>query len=128
VTALAATERLPSPLAAVGVVIIDLAARTLFVRLSDLETGHAQSLYRQSFQALKASEEKGSAGATVWASTPSSDRVAFAKAGDGGLLKFTFPPGEPSFVELISKPNLGAIVTVDRSTCRFLSCKFRHGR
>jgi hypothetical protein len=128
VTALAATERLPSPLAAIGVVTVDVAARTLFVRLSDLETGHAQSLYRQSFQALKAAEEKGSAGAAVWASTPSSDRVAFAQAGDGGLLKFTFPPGEPAFVELVGRPGLAAIVVVDRSACRFLSVKFRHGR
>jgi hypothetical protein len=112
VTVLAATTPVPQPLAAVGVVTVDVAARTLFVRLSDLESGHAQSLFRQALQALKAAEEKGSAGATVWASTPTSDRVAFAKAGDGGLLKFTFPPGEPSFVELTRTVHEGVLEAV----------------
>jgi hypothetical protein len=126
VTALAATEPLPSPMAAVGVVTVDLAQRVLYVRLSDLETGHAQSLFRQSFQALRTAEEKGSAGGTVWAASPSSDRVAFAKTGDGGLLRFHFPPGEKSFTELVGKPNLTALLVMDRSACRFLRCKFLH--
>jgi hypothetical protein len=127
-TALAATEPLPQPLAAVGVVTVDVAQRVLYVRLSDLEKGHAQSLFRQSFQAMKTSEEKGSTGGTVWAASPSSDRVAFAKTGDGGLLRFHFPPGEKSFTELVGRPNLTAILTMDRSSCRFLRCKFQHGR
>jgi hypothetical protein len=123
-----AGERLPQPLAAVGVVASDIAKRVLFVRLSDLETGHAQSLYRQSFAALKNAEESGwsNGAATLWGATDGADRVAFATAGDGGLLKFSFKPGEPSFVQLVGKPGLTAIVVMDRSACRFLSVKFRN--
>jgi len=52
-------------------------------------------------------------------------------AGDavfGGLLRFTFPPGEQSFVQLVGKPGLTCFVMLDRSQHRFLSVKFWHGR
>jgi hypothetical protein len=56
-----ATEKLPQPHLARGVVENDPASRTLSVRLSDHETGYGRLLWRQAFQALAAEEESGAA-------------------------------------------------------------------
>jgi hypothetical protein len=132
-TALAAATPLPSPVAVVGVVSNDLPNRTLTVKLADAADGYTKLLWRESFAALRRSEQLGwrDSAPTVYASTDSADRVASATAGDavfGGLLRFTFAPGEPSYVQLVGKPNLAAIVILDREQRRFLSCKFRHER
>lgn len=58
-TALRATERLPSPFAVDGVVVIDYAARVLAVRLPDSAGGHARSLWRQAHVQLVAAEQSG---------------------------------------------------------------------
>jgi hypothetical protein len=45
-------------------------------------------------------------------------------AAHGQQLRFHFPPGVTAYAKLISKPGLRAIVTIDRSTRRFLSGRF----
>ena len=130
-TALAATTPLPQPMAVTAVVSSVISERVLVVRISDTASGYERQCWRTAFQALRRSEEGGwrDAGPAVYASTDTADRVASAVAGDavfGGLLRFTFAPGEPSFVQLVGKPGLTCLVVLDRSSHRFLSVKFKH--
>ena len=103
----------------------------LTLRLSDQANGYTKLLWREAFQALRRSEEGGwrNGHSTVWASTPQAYQAAFATAGDatfGGLLQFTFQPGEQAYVDLISKPGLTASVWIDRSSNRFINVNFKH--
>lgn len=102
-SSLYATEKLPSPHEAIGVVSNDLPNRTLTVRLSDAANGYTRLLWKEAFQALRRSEELGRYGdATVYASTDSAYQVASARAGDadfGGLLQFAFRPGEQAYAQ-----------------------------
>jgi hypothetical protein len=125
-----ATEKLPQPHEAIGVVSNDLANRTLTVKLSDGANGYTKLLWRQAFQALRGSEEGGwqNGHPTVWASAPGSFHVAYATAGNpdwGGQLKFTFPSGD-AYTKLISKPGLTATVWIDRSTNRYINVNLKH--
>jgi hypothetical protein len=45
---------------------------------------------------------------------------------DFSMLLVNFPVGVAGYAELISKPGLVAIATVDRSSGRFLGVKFLH--
>jgi hypothetical protein len=133
VTVLAATTPLPSPMAVTGVVSSIIPERVLVVRISDTASGYERRCWREAFVALRRSEEGGwrDAGPAVYAYTDKADKVASAVAGEdvfGGLLRFTFPPGEPSFVQLVGRPGLTCFVVCDRVQQRFLSVKFRHGR
>jgi len=125
-----ATEKLPSPHEAIGVVSNDLPQRTLSVRISDNESGYARLLWRECFQALRRSEEAGRHGdSTVWASTPQAYQVAHAATGDaafGGTLVFRFRQGEASYAELVGRPGLTAGVWLDRSRRRFINVVFKH--
>ena len=123
---LSATETLPRPLVAVGVVVADPASRTLSVRLSDLEAGYSRLLYREAFQALKLDFEAGRPGLPVYASAPGAWRVAHAVPGDFGMLLFRFP--EAAYKELVGKPGLTASIVLDRSTHRFIGVTFKHRR
>jgi len=118
-------------MAVTGVVSSIIPERVLVVRITDQANGYERQCWREAYQALRRSEERGwrDSGPTVWASTDTADRVASATAGDpvfGGLLRFTFRPGEPSFVQLVGKPDLSCFVVLDRSSHRFLSVKFKH--
>jgi hypothetical protein len=53
--------------------------------------------------------------------------IAHGVPGDEWTLLFHFPAGKDAYAKLVSQPGLSAFVTVDRSTHRFLSVKFRHG-
>ena len=126
-----ATEKVPQPLAVTGIVDIDIPNRTLTVMLSDAERGFPRLVWRESYAALRRSEESGwrTGQPTVWASTDSADKVASAAAGDasfGGMLRFQFAPGEASFMQLIGKPGLTAIIVLDRSSHRYMGVKFKH--
>jgi hypothetical protein len=120
-------------MAVVGIVSSIIPERVLVVRISDTASGYERSCWKDGYQALKASEESGwrTAGPTVWAGTDKADKVASAVAGGaefGGLLRFTFAPNEPSYVQLVGRPGLTAIVVLDRSSRRLLSVKFRNSR
>jgi hypothetical protein len=60
----------------------------------------------------------------VFADVPGARRVVHGLPAEGGVMSFHFPPGTAGYSELISKPGLVAIVTVDRGTQRFLTCRF----
>ena len=52
------TEKLPSPIAVDGVVVTDVVARSLGVRLSETANGYQRLWWKQAHQALKAAVEK----------------------------------------------------------------------
>jgi hypothetical protein len=109
------------------VVFADVAARTLTVRLSEQESGYTKLLWRTGWQALRQAEEAGwpaSGAPRVWADAPGARRVVYGLPGEGGTLVFRFPAGTPGFAELVGRPGLTSLVTVDRSTYRILSVKF----
>jgi hypothetical protein len=120
-------------MAVTGVVSSIIPERVLVVRISDTASSHERLTWKEAWRALKASEERGwrDANPTVYANTDTADKVASAVAGDAafhGMLRFTFAPGEQSFVQLVGKPGLTCFVVLDRESHRFLSVKFRHGR
>jgi hypothetical protein len=122
-----ATEVLPQPQAIDAVVFVDAVSRTLTVRLPDHASGYERLLWTQAWQQLRRAWEAGwpADGAPwVFADLPGARRVVHGQPAEGGTLRFTFPPGTPGFAKLISKPGVVGIVTVDRSTQWFLSCRF----
>jgi hypothetical protein len=76
---LSQTERLPSPVAIDGVVVTDIATRSLGVRLSETASGYQRLWWKTAHQQLKAAVENGWANHPfVWASTSSAYQVAHA--------------------------------------------------
>jgi hypothetical protein len=120
-----ATTPLPQPLAADGVVFNDVISRTLTVRLSDQANGYTRLLWREGWQALRRAQESGWRRDVpdVWASAPGAYRVAHGVPGEGGTLRFHFPARTAAYTELIGRPGLAAIVTMDRSSHHILSVK-----
>ncbi len=124
-SSLYATEKLPQPSAVESVVDTDVLTRTLGVRLSEREVGYSKLLWREAFQQLRAAAENGWRNHPfVYASTPDNYQVAHAAPGEFQTLKVHFPVGVAGYATLIGQPGLVAIVTIDRSTRRFLAVKF----
>ena len=122
-----ATERVPAPHAVYGVVITDVLARTLGVRLSEKANGYSRMWWRTAHTALKAAVENGWANHPyVYASIPGARQVAHVQPADFLMLSVHFPIGKPGFSELVSKPGLYAIATIDRNPGRFLNLRFLH--
>ena len=122
-----AVEALPRPVAVDGVVFNDVVSRTLSVRLSDQADGYTRLLWQQAWQQQRRSREAGwppNGAPWVYADVPGAPRVVYGLPAEGGVMSFHFPPGTAGYSELISKPGLVAIVTVDRGTHQFLSCRF----
>jgi hypothetical protein len=122
----AATVPVPQPYAVECAVSNDILSRTLVVRLPQTEVGYARLLWREAFQAYRAAEENGwSIGTSpLWAGALGADRLAYAVPGDLQTLKFHFEPGKTVYAQLIAKPGLRAIVTIDRGTSRFSTVRF----
>ena len=128
------TETLPQPIAIDGVVVSDVASRSLGVRLGERASGYQRLWWKTAHQALKAAMEDGWGSQSlegwrrsdpyVWASTSTASRVAPVLPADFSMLQVTFPVGTAGFGELISKPGLYALATVDRNGGRFMSVKF----
>jgi hypothetical protein len=124
------TETIPRPRAATGVVFADTAARTLTVRLSESESGYMRLCWKEGWQALRAAEEEGwpaSGPPTVYCDVPGGRRVVHGVPVEGGALSFRFLPGVAGSGELVGKPNLTAITTLDIATRHILSVRFLHG-
>jgi hypothetical protein len=131
-----ATNPMPRPHAATGVVTSDPASRTLTVRLSKQETGYARLLWRDGLQLLRQTEEAVAAGPaaryaelapTVWADVGGGRRIVYGRPGqDDGTLEFTFPPGVAAYAQLVGKPGLTALVTMDKGSRFILGVKFFH--
>jgi hypothetical protein len=122
-----AVEALPQPQAIDAVVFVDAVTRTLTARLSDQAGGYERLLWTQAWQQLRRAEEAGwpiDGAPWVFADLPGARQVVHGQPAEGGTLQFTFPVGTPGFAKLVSKPGVVAIVTVDRGTQRFLSCRF----
>jgi hypothetical protein len=122
-----AVEALPQPQAIDAVVFVDATSRTLSVRLRDQAGGYERLLWTQAWQQLRRAQEAGwpADGAPwVFADLPGARQVVHGQPGEAGTLKFTFPVGTRGFAELISRPGVVAIVTVDRGTHQFLTCRF----
>src|SRR5215212_4935470 len=118
---LSQTERLPSPVAIDGVVVTDIVARSLGVRLSETASGYQRLWWKTAHQALRAAVESGWASHPyVYASTPSAYQVAHVQPFDFSMLMVHFPVDTAGFSELISQPGLYAIAVIDRSSGRFL--------
>ena len=117
----------PQPKAIDCVVVVDYPSRTLYARLPDSLTGLGRSHWTQAWQQLKLDEERGWGGRApaLWASTPTSDRVARVTAGEGQQLKVFFEPGNAAYLPLISKPLVG-IATVNLVQRWFLRLAFLH--
>jgi hypothetical protein len=130
VSVLYGSERVPQPHEAVCAVSNDLSTRTVTVRLSDLaNNGYTRLLWKEAWRALRTWEESGSPRhPTIWASAPGAYQAAYAVTGNpefGGSLRFTFPKGEQSYVQLISKP-MAASAWIDKSTNRFINVVLKH--
>lgn len=124
-----ATERLRDPSAIDAVVVSDPTSRSLGVRLPETASGYQRLWWKQAHQQLKAAVEDGwLRHPYVWASTPSADRVAHVEPAHFSTLTVHFPVGVAGYAELISRPGLRAICTVDRNTSRFTNVSFRHRR
>jgi hypothetical protein len=122
-----ATEVMPRPVAVDGVVFHDVLTRTLSVRLSDQADGYTRLLWQQAWQQQRRSQEAGwplTGAPWIYADVPGAPRVVHGLPAEGGVMSFHFPPGTAGYSELISKPGLVAIVTVDRGAHRFLTCRF----
>lgn len=123
------TDVLPQPVAVDGVVFNEAGSRTLYVRLPDTATGYTKLLWQAGWQQLRRAEEAGwptSGAPWVWASTPTASKVVHGGAGEAGTLRFHWPVGTAGYSELVSRPGLVAIATLDRNSHRFLSVKFLH--
>jgi hypothetical protein len=128
VIAAAATERLPHPVAFEAVVTRHLESRTVAVMPAD-SGGQAGRLWSRGYRAL--AEAEGNWRSTVptpWGHVGRRRQAARGAPGEGGTLRFRFPPGEAAWSELVSMPALGATVTLDRDTGAFLGCRFHSRR
>jgi hypothetical protein len=107
------------------VVDIDTPNRTLVLRVSERESGYNRLWWREAHTALRSADQDGWRNhRRVYASTSTAYQVAHAVPGDYGMLLVRFPSGEPSFAQLVGKPGLTALVTVDRNSGHFVGVKF----
>jgi hypothetical protein len=120
-------QPLPRPVAVECVGFADYVARTLSVRLSDRADGYTRQAWLQAWQAQRRSQEDGwpaNGAPWVYADVPTARRVAHGLPTEGGVMSFHFPVGTAGYSQLVSKPGLIALVTVDRGTHQFLTCRF----
>jgi hypothetical protein len=121
-----ATEQVLQPYAVSCAVSNDVVSRTLSVRLSQTEVGYPRLLWREAYQACVRDEESGWGGdGQLWASVQGAGgRVAYAIPGELQTLNFRFQPGVATYAQLVGKPGVYAIVTLDRGLRRFLNVRF----
>jgi hypothetical protein len=118
------TETVPSPLVLEAVVITDVLARSVAVRLSENAGGYQKLWWRTAHTALKGAVENGWQNHPfVWASTPSASDVVHMQPADFLMLTAQFPVGTAGFSELVGRP-IYALVSIDRDRGRFTRVKF----
>jgi hypothetical protein len=62
----------------------------------------------------------------VWGGAFGNRQIVYAAPGEYQVLLFRFAPGQTEYSKLVGKPNLTAIVTIDRELSRFMSVQFLH--
>jgi hypothetical protein len=123
---------LPRPLAADGRVDHDPDTNTLIVRPARDAASYAWVLWREGHQAIVNTEEADSFTAwrvgapDVWADGPGRRQIARGRPGADGTLRFTFAPGDRTYRELASAPDLSATFVVDRATRTIMGVRFRN--
>jgi hypothetical protein len=135
----AATKPLPRPRAIDGAVSNDVANRTLIVSRPSHISGYEAFSWRQAHEQLVNADERAWSNTyqewvrdnvpVLWCSTPEKRNVVKGAPGPNLELHFHFPAGTEAgkvYTELVGKPGLAAIVTVDRGTLYFLGVKFLH--
>lgn len=134
----AARAQPPRPYAIPGAVENDIATRTLIVKRPRQTVGYAAFSWRQAHEHLKNAEERGwpditafrlDRVPTLWGSAPGHRQLVTGTSGPNLELHFHFPAGTEVgkvYTELVSKPGLSALVTVDRGTLYFLGVTFKH--
>jgi hypothetical protein len=123
------TEVMPRPKAVTAAVFADVIGRTLTVRQAEPASGYERLLWTQAWQALRRAYAAGwpaDGPPWVFADAPKSYRVIHGVPTEGGALSFTWPVGSPGFAELVGRPGLYAVATVDISTHYFSTVKFLH--
>jgi hypothetical protein len=118
---------LPRPKAATGVVFHDVLTRTLTVRLGEGASGYERLLWRDGWQALRRDQEAGwpvDGSPPVFAAVPGARRGVHGQPVEGGALSFHFPPGTAGYAELVARPGLYAIVTMDSGTRYITNVRF----
>jgi len=127
------TGRLPDPLAADGVVVNDIATRTLVVKPAKAGS-YAGLLWREGHRKLMQADQgartyqdliNGNYARDVWASGAGRREIARGKPAADGSLRFKFERGDATYRDLVSTPWLSAIVTVDKSAGSILGVRFR---
>jgi hypothetical protein len=124
-----ATEKVPQPVVMDATVINDPAARTLTVKLGENASGYQKLQFREAWWGLVSAVQSGwiTATPTVWAHGVGERDIAFAVPDpDRPMLLFHFVVGKTAYGELVSRPRLAAVVSVDRSTGRFIGVRFLH--
>jgi hypothetical protein len=120
---------MPRPKALTAAVFADVLSRTATVRQAEPASGYERLLWTQAWQQLRRAHEAGwPAGGAPWvfAEAPKSYRAIHGIPADGGQLSFTWPVGSPGFAELVGRPGLYALATVDMSSHFFSAVKFLH--
>lgn len=122
-------EALPRPQAVDAVAFVDTLTRTVTVRLPDTASGYTKLLWRDAWTRQRRSMEAGwppSGSSWLYCDVPGARRVVHGEPVEGGQMSFCFPVGVAGFAQLVGKPGLVAIVTLDVSTRDFLTCRFLH--
>ena len=99
------------------------------MRQAEPASGYERLLWTQAWQQLRRVHEAGwpADGAPwVYADAPGSHRVVHGVPETGGTLSFHWPVGTAGFGELVGRPGLYAIATVDIATHYFSTVKFLH--
>jgi hypothetical protein len=120
------TEVMPRPRAATAAVFADPATRTLHVRLSELESGYMQTLWRSGWTALRQSYENGWPPSGPLQVYCDGRRDVWGVPTEGGALSFTWPVGVAGYADLVGRPGLYAVVTMDVNTHFISTVKFLH--
>jgi hypothetical protein len=113
------------PMAAPGVVTVDVRERALIVRPAADADGLAKVLWAVGVRAqVKAASSYASDVPTVWASGGGQDKIAFGLPAGSDALKFQFHSGHPQYTKLVGTPGLRATIVVDRETSQILGVRF----
>jgi hypothetical protein len=129
--AVTAVEALPQPLpqpqAIAAVVFVDGLSRTLTARLPDLAGRYERHLWTQGWQQLRRAQEAGwppGGPQPVFADLPGARQVAHGQPGGWWDAAVHRPTQDSRLRRVDLQAGVVAVATIDRSSHRFLTCRF----